>query len=518
MEKKKRLIITAAMAILPLLLCILYCAAYGKTLADIYLPNSYWNDELFYYKQVEGILKNGVPGGYFGFNESQAQVLSFAVWSPLLMIPWVVWGALFRWNFFAPVLCNLLCLAAGMGIFARLARPNIRQALSLTILFSLFTPLTRFVMSCMPETFCCSLLLWYMGCLFAWERERRKKFLWQMYGIAGFLTLMRPYFLLFLFYPIAALPGRRKTKYLAAGGGTLFALTYLILKKFLSADYLYNIMEIDFLKSFQENGLSAGITAFFQQITEGISGLKNFLRSALSYGNFPGSMYAVFGLIGVLFLIVAAAEYKNRKERFYFRLSLSAAIVYAAMMAAIVFIYSLNEGGRHLMTFILAGISILGMYSAKITDKLVQLFLTIIIGFFFLLQPGIPYDRLVPFREETLSEEIEALSRQLQESMIYTSEISWENTVIWLSYDIVGEETVSAEWQQLYALPGGCGINFCPQPYVLEHIDSLKARYIAAIPGGQVEKALLERGAVSLGGNDKIVILQYDTSVIERKN
>ena len=31
------------------------------------MPDSYWNDELLYYKQVEGILKSGVPGGVFGY-------------------------------------------------------------------------------------------------------------------------------------------------------------------------------------------------------------------------------------------------------------------------------------------------------------------------------------------------------------------------------------------------------------------------------------------------------------------
>lgn len=510
MEKKKRLIITAAMGLLPLMLCVIYCAAYGKTLRDIYLPNSYWNDELFYYKQVEGILAGGVPGGYFGFEESRAQALSFAVWSPLLMLPWVFGGALFGWNFFSPVLCNLLCLTAGMAAFAWLARPNVRQAVTIMAVFGLFTPLTRFVISCMPETFCCSLILWYMGCLFAQERDKKEHYLWQMYGIAGFMTLMRPYFLIFLLYPVLAFKKGRKVKCLSAAGGAAFVFGYGMLKKFLSADYLYDIMEIGFLQSFRENGFLAGAAAFWQQVAESVSALREYLRAALQYGNFPGSMYAAFGVMGALSLVMAAAEYQKRKERCYFRLAVSMAAAYAAMMAAIVFVYSLNEGGRHLMTFMVAGIIILGMYRSKAADKAVQVLLAIVIGFFFLVKPGIPYDRLPPFRDETLAEDIDALGRELRDKMTYSSEIGWENTVIWLSYDIVGEEIVSAKWQQLYALPGGCGINFCPQPYVLEHIDCLKARYLAVIPGGQVEEALLKRGAVLLGGNEEIAVYRYE--------
>lgn len=74
------------MALLPLLCCVAACAAQGGRLSQVYLPASEWNDELFYYKQVEGILSHGYPQGYFGFNESHALKLSFAAWSPVLVL------------------------------------------------------------------------------------------------------------------------------------------------------------------------------------------------------------------------------------------------------------------------------------------------------------------------------------------------------------------------------------------------------------------------------------------------
>ena len=66
------------MALLPLLCALAACALEGRSLLEVYLPASEWNDELFYYKQVEGILAHGYPYGYFGFNESHALQLSFA--------------------------------------------------------------------------------------------------------------------------------------------------------------------------------------------------------------------------------------------------------------------------------------------------------------------------------------------------------------------------------------------------------------------------------------------------------
>lgn len=137
---------------------------------------------------------------------------------------------------------------------------------------------------------------------------------------------------------------------------------------------------------------------------------------------------------------------------------------------------------------------------------LVQVLTAAVIGFFFLVQPGIPYDRLPPFQEEVLAGEIRAMSQALQEKMEYTSHIGWENTVVWLAYDIVDGEIVAEQWQQLYALPGGYGINYCSAQYILDNLEELQARYIAAIPGGQVEELLLREGAVLLEKNDKIAV------------
>ena len=47
------------LSLLPIVCCVIYCGLQGYSLFDVYLPSSEWNDELFYYKQVEGILEYG---------------------------------------------------------------------------------------------------------------------------------------------------------------------------------------------------------------------------------------------------------------------------------------------------------------------------------------------------------------------------------------------------------------------------------------------------------------------------
>ena len=393
-EWKKRIVRAGILGILPLVLCVIYCAVYGRTIGDVYVPNSYWNDELLYYKQVEGVLTSGVPGGYFGYNESRAPVLSFAVWSPVLIAPWVIWGKVFGWNTFAPFLCNLVCLMGGMFTFGYLARPTRKQLVTIVVLLSLFTPLTRFIMSCMPEIFCCALLLWYMGYLFAYRSGKAEGYLWQMIVIAGILTLMRPYFMLFLLYPVTAAGKHGKIRCMAmAGTGLVFLAGYLMISRFLSANYLIDVVETSIVRAFVDQGLGAGLEALWQTFIHCVLDLKVFLRVALQYGNFSGSMYAVYGTTGVMLLVIVAAEWKNRKKEGGFKLAFLTAMVYAAMMAAICFLYVMNDGGRHLLTFLLVGFLVIGMYSAKIVDKIVQVVVGLVLCLFFFVKPGIEYDR-----------------------------------------------------------------------------------------------------------------------------
>lgn len=83
----------------------------------------------------------------------------------------------------------------------------------------------------------------------------------------------------------------------------------------------------------------------------------------------------------------------------------------------------------------LVGFLVIGMYSARIVDKIVQIVMGLVLSLFFFAKPGIEYDRLPPFRQEKLAEDIEDMRELLQEKMEYTPGIGWENTVIWLSYD-----------------------------------------------------------------------------------
>lgn len=203
-EKRYLLLIkTLLAALLPITGCLLYCAMQGKTIGQVYLPGSEWNDELFYFKQVEAMVEFGYPQGYFGFNESHALKLSYAAWSPVLVFPWVVWGLLFGWNMLSPIICNILLMTLATALFVWLVKPTWKQFGILTLLFFLYTPFVRYMLSGMPEIICFSILIVFYGVAVSFLRnEKLGKIVW-MLVLSGLLTLMRPYMLVFMLLPMA---------------------------------------------------------------------------------------------------------------------------------------------------------------------------------------------------------------------------------------------------------------------------------------------------------------------------
>ena len=139
--------IIVGLTLLPLGCCFMKCMSYGISISDIYLPNSLyiiWNDEVSYFKQIEGAVRYGLPQGYFGYNESRALSLSFGPWSPVLMIFYYVWGKIFGWTVMSPVLCNLCLMSVAMFLFAVLVKPKKMQAFAIGGLFAVFYIGTRY--------------------------------------------------------------------------------------------------------------------------------------------------------------------------------------------------------------------------------------------------------------------------------------------------------------------------------------------------------------------------------------
>ena len=137
-------------------------AVYRVPLQQIFLPCSYWSDEVIYSKQLAAVVRCGAPQGYFGFNESHAASGTFAAWGPAVFFVYALPGLFLRGQN-AFLWCNLLFVVAGWTFFARAARLNGKQQAVFAAALAAFNAPIRYVFSAMQEPLHYALGLRYSG-------------------------------------------------------------------------------------------------------------------------------------------------------------------------------------------------------------------------------------------------------------------------------------------------------------------------------------------------------------------
>ncbi len=523
-QDKRYLTMTKAVlfALLPLVCCLVYCAVQGKSIGEVYLPGSEWNDELFYYKQVEGIIHYGYPQGYFGFNESHALKLSFAAWSPVLVSPWILWGLLFGWNLMSPVFCNIFLMTLACFLFVWLAGPDWKQLGVTTLLFCLYTPFVRYMLSVMPEVICFSLLIIFYSLVVNYLNREKGYKLFFLFCLSGLLTLMRPYMLLFMLLP--AYFWIRKSRWRGLlGSVTVFAAVlgiYGAIKHYLGAEYFAPLFFTDWVDAFFEQGLFGGIRYTLGKLYYMGVSFKAHTIEGFRTGLASGAIFA--GYLVMLFILAAqsAKDYASRralrrtqsdtprlealKKQLIVELHLAGSFV--AMLFALLLMYKLTEGSKHLLTFMAAGIFVIGRMETRFYKKAVVLGAAF--AYFYSYMALDPYDYQVPFAQEERVAQIEQWREVLGEQMTLDREAvpNYENSVIWVHWDQKADGRQNVKWQLLYALPEGFGISCCENEFVMDHFDDLKSRYIATLSDGDIDIRCREAGYEALNRDEDMVL------------
>ena len=532
----------ALMALLPVLCCLVYCAVQGRSIGEVYLPNSEWNDELFYYKQVEGIVNFGFPQGYFGFNESHALKLSFAAWSPVLVFPWIIWGILFGWNMMSPIVCNIVLMTLACFLFVWLVKPGWKQIGITSLLFCLYTPFVRYMLSVMPEVICFSLLIIFYSLAVNYLNREKTYKLVILFVLSGLLTLMRPYMLLFMLLPAYLWIRKSRWKGLI-GSAAIFVLilsVYAAIKHYLGAEYFAPLFFTDWAEAFIEQGLFRGIRytlgklyymgADFKAHT--IQGFRTGLASGAFFAGYLIMLFVLLGQslkdfvsLGALKRAEAvnaqnaetAGERKDSTERgtriemLRRQLVIEAhlAFSFVAMLFALLLMYKLTEGSKHLLTFMAAGVFAVGILETKFYKK------AVVIGaafaYFYSYMALDPYDYQVPFWEEQRAVQLEdwreAFDKELQ--LAEENVPNYQNVVIW-PFDDEGESGSPLPWQMLYGLPEGWGISCCRQEYLIQNFDDLQCGYMISLIGGKLDARCKEAGYTVIYSDKELVLYKIN--------
>ena len=508
-KEHKVLIKAFIMMWVPLLCCMMACALEGRSISQVYLPASEWNDELFYFKQVEGILNNGFPQGYFGFNESHARTLSFAAWSPVLVFPWIIWGLLFGWNLMSPIYCNIFLMMLAVFVFVLLVNPKLKQLLYLALMLPVFTPMTRFMLSGMPEVICFAAVIILQAVAVNYSKEEKKWKLTVMLLLASLMTLMRPYLILFMLLP--AYYWIKKNKKAGIIGSLLVAgitgVIYVLINKFFSAPYLTPLFDVTWLEKFFTDGIWEGIKfTLYKLLTVGKT-VYAMMHEAFLSGYHAGTQFTAFVWI-LLVLLWQCFQDLRKKKRAEFEQHGFLVICFVGMLIAVLLMYKPIQGGRHLLTFIAVGIFAISIMETKLHRKVI--FTAGLLAFLFIGKATDAYEHQIPYideqRQDALAQWETTLSKELK--LVKENVPNYDNVLIWTLWDEINGEKSSLKWQELYALPAGFGISCCEDTYVSEHFEGLQSKYIAVVSGGSLEGRCKQKNLKEIGRSEEVVIYE----------
>lgn len=517
LNKRKWNMLAAAafLALVPVFCAWFYCLLDRQYLSQIYLPASSWNDEMFYYKMTENILSYGYPQGYFGFNESHGLYLSFAAWSPVLLLFWVIWGLFFGWNLLSPVLCNIVLLSLAMFAFGILVKPDRRQTILIGLLYGAFMPAVRFSLSCIPEAELFALFIVFLGLGTVCQRKYKGWMISVMFALVMLMTWMRPYLILLLLTPALLLFYRKGKKALlwAGGTGAVTMMVYVMINHFFSAPYITDLFYTEWITVYFEQGIPAGLHYTIGKLCTSFLTVLNLIKANLvvksGLVSAAGLYYFIFLLLLSLLLlrIVWRILYKNWKG---FLLEGQMLLCMAGFFTADLLMYRIQEGGRHTLVYIVGFLVLLPLAD---TGKKIRNYLPLgTVVFFvvlFLLRSDIPYEFAVPYDSGGKREDLERMSEQLSENMELTGEVpNYDNTVIWTFSETIEGVAEVTDFGAFYAVPAGFGINLCEEAYLNENLENLQSRYIGVIPGGNFEVRCIIAGGREIGRCESLVV--YD--------
>ncbi|MCM1191826.1 MAG: hypothetical protein NC389_05285 [Acetatifactor muris] len=507
-QDKRYMVFTQAvlLALLPVLCCFVRCALDGETISSVWLPAGAWSDELLYYKQTEGIVHYGWPRGIFDFNEGHGPNSSAVMSNPIPVLPWVIWGLLFGWKLWSPVVCNIVLTSLACFLFVLLVKPAWKQLGILALLFSLYTPFTRYMLSGMPEVLCFDMvILFYALAVNYLERKRIRKLV-LLFVLGVFMTLMRPWLLLFLLLPSRLWIRRDGWRGFWGSAAVLGVSLGLCI-------WAGSGPETDF----------AGPLYAAKRIRES---MVQGLRTGLPGGAFLCSCALLFCILAGQSLldrrrfrrlsrdsedsVVRDEENVTERRRLYNRLVIQVhlMICYAAVFLGMLFLYGPEEGGRQLPVFITAGI-----FAAALMDAGYCVKAAVLSAFFAYLYLYLPADSLyyeLPYRQEEKAEQLAEWEETFEIKLELNRESgvsAYDNTVIWALQEETPEEGLSyTGWQLLYALPEGFGISFCTPEYAAENFDALESGYMAVLPGDSLDRMCADAGYREIGRDEALVI------------
>lgn len=452
---------------------------------EVFIPGGPRNDDLFYYKQVEGFIHYGSAQGAFGYNESRAAIGTFGTWSFVIYIPWIIWGKIFGWNILSPIYCNIVILCVAYFVFYLCVKPTIKQAFLIFLMSTSFVFMPRYLLTCSPETTMIAMCILALAfCIKLYHKVVRLRYIIGAYGVIMVLTLIRPYyFLLFMFptYYLYIENKKRKTIYVSIIVTIMSLCGYGFISNYLCAGFFSNLIDFSFIKMFKD-GLINGFVAFLRIYGERLTECLSIGGHTLVNGSFGKNCFSLFliSLIWLCYRLVIDSGKEPSNKINWILLTSS----YILFISAVLILYQYHYCNRHLAPWIVITYLILILFENNSRVVVAMMSIVLWTGVFNVTDDG---ELAVPKRTEELVETLESGKEQLADSMKFSSDSKeWDKSVIWHLY--------GTDWHMLYALPEGYGMSICETWYLIYNFDELKSKYLCTAVGDAIDEMCIEKG------------------------
>lgn len=491
----------------PLWSAFLFCLKDGRGISDIYIPLGGWSDEITYYKQIQGILSHGMPRGYFGYNQSRALYGSMGVWGLIPLIPYVIFGWVFGWDYSSPLYANIFFCVLALFALCKLLHLSEKAMGALSAFWVTNQFLNRYVLSGVVEASVIMQLTVIIACgeylLSEKIREQRNrsfspgKDCFAMVlctAMTCMLSLARPYFAVFFLIPLWKSVLDRKKGWIAVL--PILALSIMVLfflnNYFFCSTYFTNIFSFEKLRT-------AGVAGFFMSIFNGIVEIARLIWYAVRYKGSGAGWYYLIWAIEIAVMVIACVCHLCRHKK-QPRMFIVALIGNVLILLSIIELYDLVVGARHLLSLIVVNAVLLVGFHFSIGAVLA------LVCFFSLVQTqgaeGLPY------KNDAYVEYMEALEEKFLEVVTITDEISYDNVVAMPTADTSVQnpgQGVCTYYGILFAMPSGVGISLDFQDFYNDP-ENIKAGYILVHPEGTIREILERVGMDCIFENDELAL------------
>lgn len=352
---------------------------YVKDRQSIWSIMPAWNDEDFYYKQIEAILSYGQPLGYYGYDGSHAKIGHFGFHGFIILIPYVIFAICFGLQYYTLAFTNISLLSVANFIYILLYKPKYNQLL-LFIIATLSPMVLFFVNTGMMEgenyfiSIVAALLMVYLI-----KKPHNRKIsvalgmliVWAVLSKVTWVALVLPYMLLLL--REKKISNMLKWLYSFIATALCGVVGYSVFLLF-RANYFERVSPMSaYIEKVEVKGLVEGIMYIIEQA------FNNFVVSWFTFDSTWLFVCKLFVFIFLVLSILFCIHYKKLYNYMYICIPailivcfvLGVSVLYvggveavrtvypAALFSQIFMILILMDGSRKKMKVVLAGLSII---------------------------------------------------------------------------------------------------------------------------------------------------------------